>query len=104
MDTKSFWNRVKLQIRAHKLNQTQFAEYIGMNPRTFQGWIHHNRIPDIETALLIAAALGVGVEYLVEGKDGKAMEIRARQVEERKIASARIKKMIRTMRKEIKRV
>ena len=102
MDTIKFWERVKIQIRAHKLSQVQFAEYIGMNPRTFQGWIRHNRIPDIDTALRIAAALGVGVEYLVEGKDGKAMEIRAQQVEERKIAAAKIKKMISAMRKEIR--
>ena len=75
-----------------------------MNPRTFQGWIWHNRIPDIDSALRIAAALGVGVEYLVTGKDGKAMAIRAQQVEERKIAAARIKKMTRVIQKEIRRV
>ena len=104
MDTIKFWERVKAQIKAHKISQSRFAEYIGINPRTFQGWIRHNRIPDIETALLMAAALGVGLEYLVLGQDGKTMEIRARQVEERKTAAARIKKMIKTMRKEIKRI
>ena len=96
--------RVKAQIKAHKISQARFAEYVGINPRTFQGWIHHNRIPDIDTALHMAAALGVGLEYLVLGKDGKAMEIRAQQVEERKIAAGRIKKMIKIMRNEIKRV
>jgi len=104
MDTIKFWKRVRTQIRAHKVSQTQLAEHIGLNPRTFQGWIYHNRLPDIDSALLIAAALGVGVEYLVTGQDGKAMMIRAQQVEERKIAAARIKKMIRAMRQEIKRV
>jgi len=104
MDTIKFWKRVKTQIKAHKIIQACFAEYIGINPRTFQGWIRHNRIPDIETALHMAAALGVEIEYLVLGKDGKAMEIRAQQVEERKIAADRIKKMIKTMRNEIKRV
>ena len=96
--------RVKAQIKAHKISQARFAEYIGINSRTFQGWIRHNRIPDIETALHMAAALGVGVEYLVLGNDDKAMEIRAQQVEERKIAVDRIKKMIKTMRREIRRV
>jgi len=104
MDTIQFWKRVKTQIKAHKISQTRFAEYIGINPRTFQGWIRYNRIPDIDTAMYMAVALGVGVEYLVLGEDGKAMEIRAQQVEERKIAISRVKKMLKTIRKEIRRV
>jgi len=104
MDTINFWNRVKAQIKAHKISQARFAEYIGINPRTFHGWIRFNRIPDIDTALHMAAALGVGLEYLVLGKDGKATEIRTQQVEERKIATDRIKKMIIIMQNEIKRV
>ena len=104
MDAINFWTRVKAHIKAHKISQTRFAEYIGINSRTFQGWIRHNRIPDIDTALHMAAALGVGLEYLVLGNDDRAMEIRAQQVEERKTAADRIKKMIKIMRKEIKRV
>ena len=104
MDSVQFWKRVKAQIKAHKISQMSFAEYLGMNPRTFQGWIYHNRIPDIETALQIAASLGVGLEYLVFGKDNLAMENRAQQVEERKIATTRMKKMLKLMRIEIKRV
>ena len=104
MDNKDFWNRVKFQIRAHKLSQSKFAEYIGIKPRTFQGWIYHNRIPVIEIGVLIAAALGVDLEYLVLGKDDKIMQIRARQVKERKIAAAKITKMIELIQKEIMRV
>jgi len=104
MDTKGFWKRVKTQIRAHKISQARFAEHIGMNPRTFQGWIYHNRIPDIDTAFQIAAALGVAVEYLVLGQGGKAISIRMRQVKERKIATARITKMIKVIQKEIRKV
>ena len=90
MNTLLFWNRVKILIRAHKLNQRQFARHIGVNPSTFCGWIYNNRIPDIETALQMAAALGVGLEYLVFGADAASSEAHARQTEERKKAAMRI--------------
>ena len=104
MDVASFWTRVKAQIKAHKLSQAKFAEHIGISPGTFYGWMHHKRMPDLATALHIAAALGVGVEYLAFGKDGMAMEIRAQQVEERKIATTRIKKLTEKMQEEIRRI
>ena len=104
MDIVSFWRRVQTQLKAHKISQVQFAKYVGIKPATFNGWIYHNRIPDLVTALNIAAALGVGVEYLAFGKDGEAMEARARQVEERKIAAAKIKKLNREIRKQLKRI
>jgi len=99
-----FWSRVKTLIKAHKLSQAQFAKHIGVNPTTFYGWIYHKRIPDLGTALYIAAALGVDVEFLAFGKDGKAMEIHTRQVEERKNAAERIKKLSDRMQEEIKRM
>ena len=104
MNAFRFWNRVKAQIRVHKLSQAQFAKHIGIPPATFYGWIHHRRIPDILTAIIIAASLGVSLEYLVLGEDAKVMKIRAKQVEERKIATARIKKLNNEIQKEIKRI
>ena len=99
-----FWYRVKSHIKAHKFTHYQFAKHIGINPSTFNGWIYHKRIPDLETALHIGAALGVSVEYLAFGKDGRAMKIRARQVEERKIAVEKIKKLSGKMQEAIKRI
>ena len=104
MDIGLFWNRVKTQIKAHKLSQADFARRIGMSPATLLGWMYHKRIPDIVTALNIAAALGVSIEYLVFGKDELSMDIRARQVEERKTATARIRKLTDEMHEEVMRI
>jgi len=104
MDTGLFWSRVKLLIKAHKTNQAKFAEYIGVNQSTFRGWIYHDRIPDIEIALYIAAALGVSPEFLVFGEDVKNEEIRAQQVKERKTAAFRIRKLNNEIRKELERI
>ena len=50
----SFWARVKRLIKAHKISQAKFAEYIGLTARTLWGWIYHDRIPDAATACSIA--------------------------------------------------
>ena len=89
-----FWERVKKQIRAHKISQEKLASRLGINYYTFRSWIYYNRIPDIVTGLYMAAALGVTVEYLATGHDGKIMEIREKQTLERKNAAGKIKKLI----------
>ena len=94
-----FWARVKKLIRAHKISQEKFAAYLGINFYTFKSWIYYNRIPDVITAYKMAIALGVTIEYLVTGNDGKAMEIRKNQTLERKTAAAEIKKMARKIEK-----
>ena len=104
MDTTLFWNTVKTLIKAHKLSQVQFADYIGLNPATFSGWIYHKRIPDFFTALDIAAALGVSIEYLAFGKDGEIMEVRTQQAEERKTAAGKIKELTRELQDEIQKI
>ena len=88
-----FWERVKKLIRAHKTTQEKFSTYIGVNYATFKCWLYFNRIPDAYTCCDIAEALGVSVEYLVRGIDGKAMENREREALVRKTAAAQIKKM-----------
>ena len=97
--TFPFWVRVKKHIRAHKISQEKFAAYVGINFYTFKSWIYYNRIPDVITAYRMAIALGVTIEYLVTGSDGKAMEIRKNQARERKTAAAEIKKMARQIEK-----
>ena len=104
MNATKFWNRVKAQLRARKISQAELAKHLEMSPATLYGWIHYKRIPNIVTALYIAAALGVSLEYLAFGEDGKAMRVQAKQVKERKIATARIKKLNSEIEKEIKRL
>ena len=99
-----FWPRVKRQLKAHKITQVKFAEYVGLSPGTLRGWIHHNRIPDAVSACYIADALGVTVEYLVRGIDGLAASIRMKQVEEQKTASARVKNLVAELEEESKKL
>jgi len=45
---------------------------IGISRHTLDNYLNtHNSLPNAETAVKIAHALGVSVEYLVTGKDGK---------------------------------
>ena len=69
MDTVAFWERVKTLIAAHNINQIQFAAHIGMPINTFRGWLHYKRIPDLQTAIAIADALGVSLYFLIYGKE-----------------------------------
>ena len=88
-----FWERTKKLIKAHKITQEKFALYIGVVPGTFRNWIYYGIVPDVITASNIADALGVTVEYLVKGTDGKAMEEREKDVLLRKSAATDIRKM-----------
>jgi transcriptional regulator with XRE-family HTH domain len=92
-ETNPFWERVKKLIKAHKTSQEQLSFYLGISLSTLKCWIQHNRIPDAYTACDMAEALGVSVEYLVKGTDGKAMEMREKDTLSRKTAAADIKKM-----------
>ena len=99
-----FWQRVEDLLKAHKIGQEKFAEYIQVNPNTLRGWIYKNRIPDAYTSCDIADALGVTVEYLTRGRDGAGEELRMQQVEERKTASAYITKLVIELGKATKRL
>ena len=94
-----FWERVKKLIRAHKITQEKFAAYIGVSFNTFKSWLRFNRIPNAYVCHDIAVALGVSVEFLVEGVDGKAMEKREQEALARKTAAGDIKKMARLIRR-----
>ena len=93
MNTEKFWNRVKAQMKAHKITQVKFAEYIDVPRSTFLRWLKFNISPDVETAYNIATALGVSLEYLVTGENKKAEKIRMEQTEARKSAEIELKKL-----------
>jgi transcriptional regulator with XRE-family HTH domain len=88
-----FWGRVKELMKAHKITQNSFARYINVNYNTFKYWICYGLFPDACTACDIAEALGVSVEYLVRGADGKSTKERNEKTLKRKNAAAQIKKM-----------
>jgi transcriptional regulator with XRE-family HTH domain len=64
----SFWGRVRVLLKAHKMTKKKFAEYMRISPHTFSGWIRYNRIPDTTTAYDMAVVLGVTLNYLPGGR------------------------------------
>ena len=90
MDVIQFWKRTKALIKANKTSQEKIAVKIGVPYGTFRNWIYNNRIPDVDSACGMAAALGVTVEYLVYGKDRRITEKRTRYLSLQKTVTARI--------------
>ena len=96
----TFWGRVRILIRAHKISQEKFASYTGINYYTLKSWLYYDRIPDIYTACDIADALGVSVNYLARGDNKKSLDDRAKTVRLRKTAAASIRKMAQKIRED----
>ena len=71
MEKDNFWGRVKPLIKAHKMTQKQFAEYLGVPVHTLYGWIKYDRIPDTSTAYNMAVVLGVTLNYLLGGREAE---------------------------------
>ena len=94
MDINAYWERVKVLIKAHKITVGKFAEYIDIPRSTLYSWIQFGFSPEVGTAYNIATALGVSVEYLVTGEDGKSLKVRLEQTETRKTAGDKIKKLV----------
>ena len=89
MDNDSFWGRAKPLIKAHKMTQKQFAEYLGVPVTTLYGWIKYNRIPDTGTAYDMAVVLGVTLNYLLGGREAEIADWRIKELAARD-AAARI--------------
>ena len=71
MVKESMWNRVNRLLKEGKKTQNMAAKACGVNLRTFQGWIRKDYYPCIFGGYALARFLGVTVEYLVTGRDGK---------------------------------
>ena len=74
MDTILFWERIKTQLKLHKVSQSRFADYVDIPLNTLRGWMYHKRIPDLDSALTMASALGVSIEYLAYGNEHEIIE------------------------------
>ena len=90
----TFWSRVKMLLKAHKMTQKQLAERINIPWSTLTGWILNNRIPDVSTSYSIAITLGVTLNYLLGGMErditvGRLKELAARDSASRIIELAR---------------
>ena len=65
-----FSQRLRSEIQYVGLNQKEFAAKAGINKRALDGYLRAQQsMPPADTAVKIAAALGLSVEYLVTGKE-----------------------------------
>jgi len=96
-----FWNRVNEQLKSHKISRKKFAEFINVPYSTFNSWLRNSRSLEVFTAYNISTALGVNLEFLLTGIDGKNAEERLKQTEERKTVKTSMEKLIGKMRKEL---
>ena len=65
-----FSKRLRSEIEYLGLNQKEFAAKAGIKKRALDAYLWAQQsMPPADTAVKIAAALGVSVEYLVTGKE-----------------------------------
>ena len=65
-----FSKRLRSEIEYLGLNQKEFAAKAGIKKRALDAYLRAQQsMPPADTAVKIAAALGVSVEYLVTGKE-----------------------------------
>jgi transcriptional regulator with XRE-family HTH domain len=73
----SFSDRLRAEIEYAGLTQEEFADKAGIKKRSLDGYLGPQKsLPLADTAVKIASALGVSVEYLVTGKDAHYSEPR----------------------------
>jgi transcriptional regulator with XRE-family HTH domain len=66
----NFSMRLRSEIDYLGLNQKEFAAKIGIKRRTLDTYLGiQQSMPPADTAVKMAAALGVSVEYLITGKE-----------------------------------
>ncbi|MDR0503841.1 MAG: helix-turn-helix domain-containing protein [Treponema sp.] len=67
---RDFSKRLRSEIEYIGLTQKEFAEKAGIKKRALDGYVRSQQsMPPADTAVKIAAALGLSVEYLVTGSE-----------------------------------
>ena len=64
-----FLTNLKDVLSYQNLTQKELAAMTDISVNTIRGWFSKNLTPDVFTAVKIAQALNVSVEYLVLGKE-----------------------------------
>ena len=62
----TFWYRFDRLLMIRKMTLRELCDKTGIKYQTLAGWRMHRRLPDLSSALDIAKALNVSVEYLSE--------------------------------------
>lgn len=74
----SFKENLKSELEYQDFQLKEFAEKCGISKKTLGNYLTgHNSLPTADTAVKIARALGVSVEYLVTGTNSSETQISA---------------------------
>ncbi len=85
----SFKENLKSELEYQGFQLKEFAEKCGISKNTLGNYLTgHNSLPTADTAVKIARALGVSVEYLVTGTNSSETQISALPLKQRKIMEA----------------
>lgn len=76
----NFWERVNELLEEKDINKKTLAADAGFDASNITKGIKNNNIPSADTAVKIAARLGVSVEYLVSGKHPAGNSIHADKI------------------------
>lgn len=67
--------RITTNRKARKISQPKLAEAVGVSLMTVRRWEKGERVPDVNDARRLAAALGVDIAYLLEGDESKKTQV-----------------------------
>ena len=73
----NFWMNYKLYVFTHKIKQEYIADKIGMDYAAYRSLCSKQSDIRISTATKIARAIGVSLDYLVDGTDSISFDDRA---------------------------
>jgi transcriptional regulator with XRE-family HTH domain len=68
-DMESFYKRVHIKLIEQERKRSWLLAQTGIRPSTWSSWEKYGRIPPADRALAVAEALGVSIEFLVNGKE-----------------------------------
>lgn len=81
-----FKENLKAELKYQDIQIKELAQKTGISRNTIANYLTINgNLPNIESAVKIARALGVSVEFLVTGQDGQRKSAEAKSVSIRKI-------------------
>ncbi|QUH21114.1 helix-turn-helix domain-containing protein [Alkaliphilus sp. B6464] len=63
--SKLVGKRLKMLRNILNFNQKDFANYLGVNPRSYERWEQNRILPDIHNLLLIADKLELSIDWLL---------------------------------------
>lgn len=63
--SKLVGKRLKMLRNILNFNQKDFANYLGVNPRSYERWEQNRILPDTQNLILIADKLELSIDWLL---------------------------------------